>query len=148
MANTQLISNMPDKIQEIAIPRKIVQKLLHHAQKTPEIEICGLISSRNNTPCQSYPIENTAGNPDRFFNLDPQQQIQAMAKMRDNDEQLFAIYHSHPTAPAIPSSTDLEQTAYPNALTIIITLKTKGVLELRAYQIAEKQFVEVPLHLF
>ena len=139
---------MPDTTQEIAIPRKLVQKLLYHAQQTPEIEVCGLISSQNNIPCQCYPIENTADNPDRFFNLDPQQQIQAMAKMRDNGEQLSAIYHSHPTAPAIPSSADLEQAAYPDALTIIITLKTKGVLELRAYQIAEKQFVEVPLHLF
>ncbi|WP_428353169.1 Mov34/MPN/PAD-1 family protein [Methyloprofundus sp.] len=136
---------MTDKTKEIAIPRKIVQKLLHHAQQTPKLEVCGLISSRNNIPFRSYPIENTAAQPEGFFNLDASQQIQAMAQMRENNEQLFAIYHSHPTAPAIPSSTDIAQATYPEALAIIITLKTKGVLELRAYQIADSQFIEVPL---
>ncbi|GAW85064.1 conserved hypothetical protein [Bathymodiolus platifrons methanotrophic gill symbiont] len=138
---------MTDKIKEIAIPRKIVQSLLHHAQQTPEQEVCGLISSLNNTPYHCYPIENTATQPERFFNLDPQQQIQAMASMREKDEQLFAIYHSHPSAPAVPSSTDIEQANYPDTLYIIISLNTKGVLELRAYQIADTQFLEVPLRL-
>ena len=136
---------MPDKIIEIAIPRKIVQNLLHHAQQTPEQEVCGLISSQNNIPLHCYPIKNTADKPESFFNLDAQQQIQAMANMRDNNEQLFAIYHSHPTAPAIPSNADIEQANYPDALYIIISLNTKGVLELRAYKITDTQFVEIPL---
>ncbi|NOQ15331.1 MAG: hypothetical protein GQ583_12750 [Methyloprofundus sp.] len=132
-------------MKEIAIPRKIVQNLLHHAQQTPEQEVCGLISSQHNTPLHSYPIKNTAANPQRFFNLDVQQQIQTMANMRDNNEQLFAIYHSHPSAPAIPSSTDIEQASYPDALYIIISLNTKGVLELRGYKMANAQFIEVAL---
>ena len=136
---------MPDKIIEIAIPRKIVQNLLHHAQLTPEQEVCGLISSQNNIPQHCYPIKNTADKPESFFNLDAQQQIQAMANMRDNNEQLFAIYHSHPTAPAIPSNEDIEQANYPDALYIIISLNTKGVLELRAYKIVDTQFSEIPL---
>ncbi len=136
---------MPDKIKEIAIPRKIVQNLLHHAQQSPEQEVCGLISSQNNIPHHSYPIKNTADKPESFFNLDAQQQIQVMAKMRDNNELLFAIYHSHPTTPAIPSSTDIEQANYPDALYIIISLNTKGILELRGYKINDATFIEVPL---
>lgn len=136
---------MSDKTREVAIPRKIVQELLHHAQQTPEKEVCGLIGSQNNKPCRCYPIKNTATNPEIFFNLDAQQQIRAMAKMRDNNEQLFAIYHSHPTAPAIPSDTDIAQANYPEALTIIISLNTKGVLELRGYHIDNNQFMEIPL---
>jgi len=136
---------MSDKIKEIAIPKKIIQELLHHAQQTPEQEVCGLISSQNNTPICSYPINNTADKPESFFNLDAKQQIQAMAQMRDNNEQLFAIYHSHPTAPAIPSTTDIEQANYPEALYIIISLNTKGVLELRAYQLDNARFIEMPL---
>lgn len=138
---------MPNTPQEISIPRRIIQNLLHHAQQTPELEVCGLVSSQNNIPLHSYPIKNTADKPESLFSLDAQQQIQAMAQMRDNNEQLFAIYHSHPTAPAIPSSTDIEQANYPDTLTIIISLNTKGVLELRGYQIASTQFIEVPLRL-
>ena len=131
--------------EETTLPRKIVQNLLHHAQQTPEQEVCGLISSQNNSPYRSYPIANSAEQPERFFQLDAQQQIQAMAKMRDNNEQLFAIYHSHPSAPAIPSKTDLAFANYPDALYLIISLNTKGILELRAYKIADQQFVEVAL---
>lgn len=138
---------MLDKTKEVAIPRKIVQKLLHHAQQTPEQEVCGLISSQNNKPFRSYPIENSAPKPDTFFKLDAGQQIEAMVCMRDNNEQLFAIYHSHPTAPAIPSNTDIEQNNYPDVLNIIISLNTKGIMELRGYQIDSNQFREIPLSL-
>ncbi|MBE0468420.1 MAG: M67 family metallopeptidase [Methyloprofundus sp.] len=138
---------MTEKITEIAITRKIVQNLLHHAQQTPDQEVCGLVSSRNNTPYRSYPIKNNSPEPTRFFNLDAQQQIQAMATMRDNNEQLFAIYHSHPTAPAIPSNTDLAQANYPETLYLIISLNTKGILEIRGYLIDKFKFIEVPLNL-
>jgi proteasome lid subunit RPN8/RPN11 len=70
-----------------------------------------------------------------------------MAKMRDNNEQLFAIYHSHPTAPAIPSNTDLAQANYPEAVYLIISLNTKGILEIRGYLIDSAKFVEVSLSL-
>ncbi|MCF7969593.1 MAG: M67 family metallopeptidase [Methylococcaceae bacterium] len=138
---------MTEKITEIAIPRKIVQNLLHHAQQTPDQEVCGLVSSLDNMPYRSYPIKNTSPKPSKFFTLDAQQQIQAMAKMRDNNEQLFAIYHSHPTAPAIPSNTDLTQANYPEALYLIISLNIKGILEIRGYLIDKCQFIEVSLNL-
>jgi len=132
---------------EITIPRKIVQKLLHHAQLTPDQEVCGLVSSRDNIPFHSYPIKNVSLSPETLFSLDAQEQIQVMAQMRDNDEQLFAIYHSHPTAPAIPSNTDLEQASYPEALYLIISLSIKGILEIRGYFIEDAQFVEISLSL-
>lgn len=138
---------MTNTIEAISIPKKIVQSLLHHAQQTPTQEVCGLISSQNNKPYHCYPIKNTAQQPECFFNLDSQQQIQTMSQMRENNEQLFAIYHSHPKTPAIPSITDIEQANYPDALYIIISLNIKGVLQLRAYKLVKFQFIEVLLHL-
>lgn len=136
---------MNAKFEQIALPRKIVQELLHQAQQTPDQEICGLISSLNGQPYRCYPITNSSNQPENLFNLDAHQQIQAMVTMRNNHEHLFAIYHSHPNAPAIPSHTDIQQASYPEALYLIISLNTKGVLELRAYQIHNTQFTEVPL---
>lgn len=138
---------MTDTITEISIPRKIVQNLLHHAQQTPDEEVCGLISSKNNTPVRSYPIKNTSATPAIFFNLDAQQQIHAIADMRNNNEQLFAIYHSHPSTPAIPSITDLEQASYPEALYLIISLNVKGVMEICAYKLHGTHYSEVALRL-
>ena len=133
---------------DIHIPRKIIQNLLHHAQQYPEQEVCGLVSQHNETQqYRSYPIDNNAEQPTQFFNLEPQQHIQAVATMRENNEQLFAIYHSHPTAPAIPSNTDLAQANYPEALYLIISLNIKGVLEVRGYHLENAQFIEAPLSL-
>ena len=61
--------------------------------------------------------------------------------MREQQEELFAIYHSHPTAPAEPSATDLEMANYPDALYLIISLNTKGVLEMRGFRLNRHKVV-------
>jgi proteasome lid subunit RPN8/RPN11 len=131
----------------IQIPRKIANQLLHLAQISPDIEVCGLIGSKEGWPCSCYPIKNTAEQPQQRFQLDPSQQISAMAKMRGQGEELFAIYHSHPTSPAIPSVTDLNLASYPDALYLIISLNTKGILEMRGFKINHKSAQEIALSL-
>ncbi|TAN65173.1 MAG: M67 family peptidase [Methylobacter sp.] len=131
----------------IQIPRKITNQLLHLAQISPDLEVCGLIGSKNGLPSSCYPIENTAKQPQQRFQLDASQQISAMTKMRERGEQLFAIYHSHPSAPATPSITDLELDSYPEALYLIISLNTKGILEMRGFKIAHKLAQEIALAL-
>ncbi len=133
------------KPEEIQIPRQITNQLLHLAQISPEQEICGLIGGRDNRPSHCYPIDNVADQPEQRFLLDAKQQIAAMATMRQRGEQLFAIYHSHPSAPAIPSRTDLEMAAYSDALYLIISLNTKGVLQLRGFRIVDAKIQEVTL---
>ena len=131
--------------KEIHIPRKITNQLLHLAQISPDLEICGLIGSKNDLPTHCYPITNSAELPQQRFLLDAGQQISAMTKMRELGEDLFAIYHSHPTAPAQPSALDLEQAFYPEALFLIISLSTKGILEMRGFKINQKKSLEIPL---
>lgn len=130
---------------EIQIPRKLANQLLHLAQLSPDVEICGLISGKNSEPGRCYEIENVAEQPEQQFLLNASQQIAAMADMRERGEELFAIYHSHPTAPAIPSSTDLKLAAYPDALYLIISLNTKGILEMRCFTINQQTAQEIPL---
>jgi proteasome lid subunit RPN8/RPN11 len=133
--------NSPD----IQIPRKLTNQLLHLAQLSPDLEICGLVSSKNGLPIHCYPVTNVADHPQQRFLLDAGQQISAMAKMRELGENLFAIYHSHPAAPAQPSAYDLEPTAYPEALYLIISLNTKGILEMRGFKMHQKTALEIPL---
>lgn len=131
--------------KEIQLSRKITTQLLHHAQSSPDEEICGLIGGKNGMAINCYPVENTA--PDRAsrFQLDAKQHIAAFKQMRENGEELFAIYHSHPSAPAEPSATDIKMAEYPEALYLIISLKTKGVLQIRGFNIIDKQAQEVTL---
>jgi proteasome lid subunit RPN8/RPN11 len=130
---------------DIQIPRKLTNQLLHLAQLSPDLEVCGLISSKNGLRIHCYPVANVAEHPQQRFLLDAKQQISSMTKMRELGEDLFAIYHSHPTAPALPSTHDLELAAYPDALYLIISLNTKGILEMRGFKIQQKTALEIPL---
>ena len=133
------------KAEQILIPRKIANQLLHFAQISPETEVCGLMGSQNAHPVSCYPIENTSSTPESRFEMDGKQHIATMAKMRERNEELFAIYHSHPTTPAVPSKTDMERATYPEVLYLIISLNTKGILELRGFRINRKTAQEVEL---
>jgi proteasome lid subunit RPN8/RPN11 len=135
------------KTAEIQIPRKLTQQVLHHAQNTPNTEVCGLIGAKDNKPCSCYPIKNAAPQPDTAFLLDAQQHIAAQVAMREKGESLFAIYHSHPSAPALPSQTDIALANYPNVLHLIISLNTKGVLEMRGFNMSHERAEEIILAL-
>jgi proteasome lid subunit RPN8/RPN11 len=132
-------------LQELHIPRKITNQLLHLAQLSPDLEICGFVSSRNGLPSRCYPVRNSAEQPEQRFLFDPAQQITAIKTMREAGEELLAIYHSHPASPATPSITDLELAAYPEAYYLIISLNTKGVLEMRAFTIKQKIANEIAI---
>lgn len=135
-------------IDEICLPRKLTHQLLHLAQQSPSAEVCGLIGAdANGQPVNCYPVSNSADTPENRFLLDAREQISAMKQMRDAGQKLFAIYHSHPSAPAEPSPTDLEQASYPEALHLIISLNTKGVLEMRCFKINEGRARELNLRL-
>lgn len=121
--------------EPITIPRRLANQLLHLAQVSPELEVCGLIGASNGLPVSCYPVANAAATPATRFQLDARGQIDAMRAMREQGETLFAIFHSHPTAPAEPSAEDAAQAVYPEALYLIVSLNTKGVLELRGFRL-------------
>lgn len=136
---------MPASRQTLALPRPLVNKMLAHAQKTPDIEVCGLIGSSSSRVKDYYSIKNISDNPSCRFSMDAPQQIQAMKEMRGKQQTLFAIVHSHPTADAKPSQLDIKENTYKDVFYIIISLNTKGVLEMRAYVQQEDSMKEIEL---
>ena len=131
---------------EVTLPRRMVNALLQQAQQSPEAEVCGLIGAMDNLPRACYPVPNIATAPRRLFQMEPRAQIDALRYMRGRNESLFGIYHSHPHSPATPSATDIVETGYPDALYLIISLNTRGVLEMRAWRLAP-QLQEVELRI-
>ena len=139
--------------QTLYLPRPLVNKILAHAQQNSDAEVCGLIGSSNNdcngsntsTEKTYYAIRNVSENPQYRFLMDAPQQIKAMKKMREKQQKLFAIVHSHPATGAIPSRLDIEENAYRDVFYIVISLNTKGVLEMRAYIPQEDRMSEIEL---
>ena len=133
----------------LSLPRPLVNKILAHAQQNPKVEVCGLIgnSTGNSGSVEKnyYSIDNVANNPGSHFLMDAPQQIKAMKQMREKQQKLFAIVHSHPTADAKPSQLDIKENTHKNVFYIIISLSTKGVLEMRAYIQQEDSMEEIEL---
>ncbi|PHS73678.1 MAG: hypothetical protein COB22_00260 [Cycloclasticus sp.] len=133
---------------EIELPRKLVNELLHCAQLSQQQEVCGLVGKSTSGDYAFYPVQNVAEEPNTRFLMAPEEQLNAMTTMRNNKQDLFAIFHSHPTAPAIPSATDIELTAYPDAHYLIVSLNTKGVLEMRCFKLLhDENIVEITLRM-
>lgn len=133
------------ELEEIHLPRAIVNRILAHAQQEREEEVCGLVTARDGVPRTVYPIPNAHADRGHRFAMEPHAQIDAMRRMREAGETLFAIYHSHPHAPAAPSAADLAEAAYPEALYLIVSLNTQGVLELQGFRLHGHTTVSVPL---
>ncbi len=131
--------------EQIKLPRTLINQLMTHAQSREGEEVCGFIASRNGVPLKTYPVANIATPVAKRFEMEPQAQIDAIKNMREQDEEIFAIYHSHPSSPAAPSQRDIDEFSYPEALSLIISLNTKGVLEMRAFRMAIDHVVEVAL---
>ncbi len=125
-----------NKQTEIKINRPLATQLLALAQQSPDTEIHGLVGAIDNTPTTVYPVPNLTGN---------KQQHRALQTLHENGEILFAVYRSRPHSPPAPPANRLSDSAYPDAYHLIISLNTKGVLEMRAYKLNEKGAQEVTL---
>lgn len=132
---------------ELSLPRTVVNRMLAHAQQNPEQEICGLISRAANQSLCYLPIANRAVDSKHRYQMDEKQLIDSMRALRDNDEELLAIVHSHPSASAQASALDIEQANYPEAYYLIISLNTRGVLEMRAWRISDGNVSEVKVYI-
>lgn len=102
------------------------------ARGTPRVEVCALLGGRDNRLTSIYPVTNIADDPATRFLLDPEGQIDAMKAMREVDEDLRGIFHSHPASSAAPSTTDQALASYPDVFYIIMSLMGEQP-ELQAY---------------
>jgi len=140
---------MSSTTQTICLPRPLINKVLAHAQQNPDVEVCGLIGSRvgSSTSAEKdyYAIDNVSNNPHCRFLMDAPQQIKILKQMREKQQELLAIVHSHPTSTAVPSQLDIAESSYKDVFYIIISLNTKGVLEMRAYTQQKDSMQEIEL---
>ncbi len=133
--------------ESVRLPRQLVNLILAHVQDSPDVEVCGMIGATKDQTLSCYPIPNCAEDAAHRYRMEPACQIDAMRQMREQGQQLFAIYHSHPTGSAAPSTIDVADAGYPDALYLIVSLNTQGVLEMRGFSIRDGRSTEKTLTL-
>lgn len=117
----------------LVMPERLLLRMVEHLEQTFPNEGCGLIAFDGDRPVQVFPGSNVLASPTRYRMADIEV-LRAVDEMHRNGWWLGAIYHSHPSSPPVPSTTDLREANWPDALMIIVSLMN-GTPEPRAYRV-------------
>jgi proteasome lid subunit RPN8/RPN11 len=125
----------------------ILDKVIEHAKAAYPGEGCGLVAGMKASMAGSrfIPMTNIAKSASEF-EMDPAELIQTLRELRNSEEALVAIYHSHPHGPAQPSKTDAERAYYPEAAHLIVSLADPEHPRIRAFRIVNGEVLEIEVH--
>jgi [CysO sulfur-carrier protein]-S-L-cysteine hydrolase len=123
----------------VVIPDAVRRALAAHAEAEAPNEACGLVLLRDATAERYVPGRNAAASPYRFeLELDDPELWFA-----EDDGYELAVFHSHLSAPARPSRTDVENIGLWAGKPYLIYSVRED--DLAAFTIEDGQIAEVPV---
>jgi proteasome lid subunit RPN8/RPN11 len=116
-----------------------LNEIFVNARAAEPAECCGLISGTTDGAANTiFALRNLAADTTVSYEAAPEDLFAAQRQMRERDEQLLGIYHSHPrSAEPAPSETDVRLAYYPQAVYFIIGLAGRQPV-MRAFRISER----------
>lgn len=130
---------------EFTLDPEIKHQILDQVQSVLPEEGCGFIAGKRLISTRVLPVTNRLHSPFRF-EMEPYEQIKAMIWAEENELDIVAIYHSHPSGPAVPSPTDLSEYAYPGVVYLILSRQPADKnWQVRAFQIESQQYEELSI---
>lgn len=126
------------------LDQRFADAIVKQALDEAPLECCGFLAGRDGAAEEIYPLTNVERSP-VLYRADSAEMFRAIRDMEDRDLELVAIYHSHTRSPAYPSSTDVAQAYYPDAVYLIVSLRDPDRPELRGFRIRDAKVEEVSL---
>jgi proteasome lid subunit RPN8/RPN11 len=122
----------------VVIPAEIRRELTEHAVAEQPNEACGLLVFRDGRAERYVRGRNGAASPYRFeLEVDPE------AWFLEDEGYELAVFHSHPSSPARPSRTDVENIGlWERRPYVILSVRTG---DLAAFTIEDARIAELPL---
>jgi len=120
---------------DLILPRRLAMRILAVAQNAQPQRIGGVVGDDGSGPVGFMSLRNSAATPETQVLHLPTDIAAAHLALRGRTLDLWAYVISHPAAAAEPSAEDFKSSAFPNALHLVISLSTKGVLEMRAWRL-------------
>ena len=119
--------------------------MLDHSREVLPNECCGFLLGNPATIEEATRAVNLTPSPNRY-QVDPRDHFAVIRRARKESRVVVGVYHSHPSAPAVPSSTDLEHATSAEYLYVIVSLAGEPVTEeVRAYRLVGERFERVDL---
>ena len=90
-------------------------------------------------------VANSAASPLRY-EMDPQEQYNALKSIEDGGGELLAIYHSHTKSAAYPSQTDVNQAvAWPEQIYLIVSLADSDAPDVKGYLLKDLKIADAEI---
>jgi proteasome lid subunit RPN8/RPN11 len=126
----------------LEIPESVLSAMIAHCLREAPLECCGLLTGRTRRARTFVPLRNAEQSPTRY-EADGRDLIDAVVAMRQRNESIVAIYHSHPKWQAVPSRTDLETNYYGDVPRIIVSLLERPPV-VRVWRLEPARYDEIP----
>jgi [CysO sulfur-carrier protein]-S-L-cysteine hydrolase len=120
----------------LEIPKEIYQAILAHAVDGFPLEICGLLGGTGQLVQSRFPMTNTDASNEHFM-MEPREQFAVVKELRARNQDMLAIYHSHPESPARPSQEDIKLALTPNVCHLIVSLLDRSAPVAKAFKIQD-----------
>jgi proteasome lid subunit RPN8/RPN11 len=117
----------------VRIRQNVLSALLAQARRSPETEVCGLLSGRDGEVIEIFPAANASAKPETSFEIGPRELFQNMRTLRRAKLDLLGIYHSHPRTLNEPSPTDISLAFYPEVAYFIVSPREDVERPVRAF---------------
>jgi proteasome lid subunit RPN8/RPN11 len=129
------------------LSQTLIDEMVAHAREDLPNECCGLVGGRDGEATSVIRVGNSAASPLRY-EMDPQEQYNALKSIEDGGGELLAIYHSHTKSAAYPSQTDVNQAvAWPEQIYVIVSLADEDAPDVKAYLLQDLKIADVEIDL-
>ena len=119
----------------------VLRDIVAHARKAAPEECCGLLIGTAERVESVHAARNLRRSPTRYL-VDPADHFAAIRSARQVGLAVVGAYHSHPTSPPAPSTTDEREATDPDFLHLIVSPVTA---ETRGFRLVDGQMARVEL---
>lgn len=117
------------------VPQSIYEDMVAHCRSEYPKEACGLlVANAVGTVETVYRMKNVEESP-IGYTMDPNEQLQVEKRMRQHNQRLIGIYHSHTASAAEPSTVDVSLAISPDISYVIVSLKDRAHPDVQSYRI-------------
>ncbi|MGB9710125.1 MAG: M67 family metallopeptidase [Thermodesulfovibrio sp.] len=123
------------------IKKEIFDEMISHCVASLPYEACGILAGKHDMVTKIYKIKNIENSSVSYL-MEPKEQLRAMKDIKNKGLEMVAIFHSHPSGSAYPSSKDIELSFY-DVYHVIVALEPD--FEVKCFKINDGKVYEEEL---
>ena len=131
---------------EIRVRAEILDEMIRHARREPEMECCGLLAGRDGVITEIFSTSNALASA-TAYEIPPHELFQLFRRLREEGLQHLGHYHSHPHTENFPSERDIAQAYYPNEAYFIVSPQAGAPRAVRAFLIRDGNVQELKIEI-